>query len=127
MSLANVFRAIAAATVLAAWCGEVRAQSAPASRFNRTRSVVGAGTRPPARQAVAVDRTRAASRIGADLLAPYGVRPGVGSGSPSRLTPPPPPRPTSPPIVRDYFPNGRRGQLGHVCTPSRARVLGPSR
>jgi hypothetical protein len=31
------------------------------------------------------------------------------------------------PVVRNYFPTARAGQVRHHCTPSRASALGTSR
>jgi len=117
---------IVAATALAAWAPEARAQAAPNSRFNRTTSATPDGARTPARRGPAADRAGADRPLGADPLAPYTDLPRGGYRSPEAPRPPAP-RPTPPPASRNYFPTARFGQARHICTPSRAGVHGNRR
>ncbi|MDG3005101.1 hypothetical protein [Paludisphaera mucosa] len=130
MRVSKVFCLVVAAAFFATWQAEARAQSAPGTHFNRTRSGdAGASTptRAPARRASAFEGTAArTTRLGADPLAPYSSRPREGSGSPASAAPPAPP-PITPPVVRNYYPTARSGQVRHHCTPSRAGVYGSSR
>jgi len=130
MRIASVGFSMIAAAALVAWRGEAAAQSAPGTHFNRVRSGGGeakGAMRPSARRAPAIERTATASRGAIDPLAPYTARPRAGSGSPSVAPPAPPKRPEAIPVVRNYFPTARGGQVQHHCTPSRSGLVGNRR
>mgnify|MGYP007061236377 CR=1 FL=1 len=122
---ASVLGMATAALVVVACSNEVRAQSASPAHFNRTRSggsqaVSTSATAP--RRSAPVERT-STTRLGTDLLAPYTSKAPIGS----YVARSPEPRPTPTPVVRNYFPTARSGQVQHHCTPSRGAVYARGR
>lgn len=121
----NVSRAFFAALILGSCGAPAWAQPAPGSHFGRTSSGMDAGMEAAAAPRMRRTAASVATRPAADPLAPYTSRPrGASSGTPIAMAEEQPPRP---PVIRNYFPAARSGQVRHHCTPSRASSLGARR